>query len=180
MMDNTEIIEKGYRINLQKIDEGFAYSDVWCHAPSLGAAKKKLLDSPSAIGMKLSNGDDITFLNIPVVRASQYDLVMFQGKRISRARKEEMEKRQKRFAKINAIIDDKAVTHCYITKGPLYYRGNYNGYTLERVEAGVYEKRSAASHAIHSDDVTLVPIQKEEHNALITESIEQLKKRIIP
>ena len=70
-MDEKKVImEKCYQINLSKINEGYLYSEESCYAESLGKAKSELLSRLHYSNMRLKYpyDDELTFLNIPVIR----------------------------------------------------------------------------------------------------------------
>lgn len=85
---------------------------------------------------------------------------------------------RQRNSKLNKIEKDKKITHCYIRKGA-YYRPNSSGYTDFLHMAGVFTKEEALKSARHCIDISLVPIDITEHNAMILEKIMDLSTRLI-
>lgn len=175
----TTVATKAYKINLNRIDEGYSYSEVICHASTFNEAKSRLLQKVRYDGMKLRLGDDLTYLNIPVVRAKEYDLVDFEGKYISQFEVHEILDKRKRMDYFNSILTDQSVTHCYIRKHGSYYRPNACGYTQIKAFAGVYEKSDAISHGKSCSDLQIIPINSAEHNKMIESEIEDFKTRLI-
>lgn len=57
------------------------------------------------------------------------------------------------------FLDDKSITHCYITKNGWYYRPNSSGYTDIKEEAGIYTKEEGVKHALSCDKLLLIPIK---------------------
>lgn len=80
---------------------------------------------------------------------------------------------------LNRLAKNKKVTHVYIIKG-VYYRPNCCGYTDYRTRAGVYEKEDAIQQATSCRDLTLIPINFEEHNNEIIDAVKDLLTRYLP
>lgn len=80
---------------------------------------------------------------------------------------------------INRIAKNKKITHCYIKKRGSYYRPSSSGYTDYQTRAGVYTKEEALSHYDHCDELIIVPIDINQHNALIIEEVKEYLSRII-
>ena len=78
---------------------------------------------------------------------------------------------------LNKIAKNKNITHCYIRKGS-YYRPESCGYTDYITKAGVYKKEYAISLAINPE-LTIIPIDKNEHNKAIVDEVKDLMSRYI-
>jgi len=183
-MEKYKLLKKAYRIDLNKIEEGFAYSEKFCHAETVGKAKKILLDMVRYEDMCLYDffkceKIELTYLNIPVFRYPESDLFEFEGEEMCKWQIERELEKRKRFAEYDAMLADENITHCYIMKRGVYYAPNCNGYTEYSIKAGVYEKSDAVRHAKSCDELTIVPIKIDEHNERILKTIEDLKTRII-
>lgn len=176
---DLQVIEKGWQINLLWIDEGYLYSECVCSATTKGKAKSKLLKQNEVRNMILRTGEELTFLNIPLIACPEVDLVMYEGEPVRRNKVSEIEQRKAHQGSLQAIIDDVAVTHCYIRKRGTYYQDNYCGYTEYRIAAGVYPKADAVNHCRRCEDLTAVPIDIEDHNAHLNKHIESVKQRLI-
>jgi hypothetical protein len=96
----------------------------------------------------------------------------------AREAKRELKKQQKRIAVLDGILNNETITHCYIRKGS-YYRPDSCGYTDYRHRAGVYTKEYAVSHAKRCEEITVVPIDIEEHNAFLTAEIQDIQSRLL-
>lgn len=175
------VLEKGYSIDLGRIDEGFLYSEHSCTAVSRSEAKTKLLRKIRFDDMKLRYcGSEVTYLNIPVVRNKDQDLILFEEKPVKRSEVDYILLKRKRAAYFQSIMDDPNVSHCYIVKAGSYYRPNACGYTQVITKAGVYEKAEAVEHGLSCGDLRIVPIVTEEHNTALQKEIDEMKSRILP
>lgn len=176
----SSVVKKGYKINLNRIEEGYMYSEISCAATSRGAAKTKLLKNPATIGMQLrGSGEEVNYANLPVVRDKEYDVVEFQGKLVTSAELGVITERRKRDKMLEGFLSDPVITHCYIKKNGSYYCDNHSGYTAFRFNAGVYEKVEAVSCAKSCSDLVIVPINITEHNIYIQKEIKKLESRLI-
>jgi len=178
-MGGCEMI-KGYELNLSVIDEGYLFSRYVCSAENKGKAKSNLLKQIRNEGMKLRWSDDeINFLNIPVIRNKEYDMVEYNGDIITKSKLRDVQRSEKHAKELQDILNDEKTTHCYIKKRGVYYSENYNGYTEFKVHAGVYPKLDACKHAKGCEEVTIVPIVNTEHNDYLNNHIERIKSRLL-
>jgi hypothetical protein len=168
--------QKAFGIDLGQINEGFCYSPIICHAESRSKAKSILLKKEP--DLQLWSGDEVTYLNMPIVRMPEYDLFEFEDKELNKEAIAKIIAERERRQKIVEILNDKAITHCYIKKGS-YYRPNWSGYTDYTIFAGVYEKEAACDHVFSVQNATVFPINISEHNKLIEDEIADLKSRLI-
>lgn len=177
-----EIPTKAYRIDLSKIlSEGFLYDDIFCYATSRNEAKYKLLEKIRYDGMQLLySSDEITYMNIPVIRYKEADLLPFEGNYITQREIDILLMKRERLNNFDAILNDASVSHCYIRKHGSYYRPDACGYTIMRAIAGVYTKEEAVSHGKSCDDLHIIPINTSEHNQMILDEIKDLQSRLIP
>lgn len=171
---------KAYKINLNKIDEGYLFSEFICHAESLSKAKSKLLEIVKYDSLCLKMTDvEVKFINIPVVRAKEYDLIEYNGQMLNQYQIRNLKATEKHNAELDAILVNESTTHCYIKKRGDYYRDDYNGYVHEKIYAGLYPKIDACKHARNCEELTVIPIINEEHNQYINSHIERLKSRLL-
>ena len=171
--------EKAYEIVFSKIDEGFMSSGNVCHAETFNKAKSQLLKQVEWDGWRLiSSCEELTYLNIPIRRNKDYDIVIYEGQEVRRHQVEEIKAEKARNSALDAILSDPNIKYCYIRKGS-YYRPNSCGYTSYKSDAGVYTKEKAVSEARGVKPITLEPINIEEHNKMISERIDDLKSRLI-
>ena len=179
-INKLPIVEKAYELNLERIEEGYLYSQVWTRAKKNAEARVKILRENQYEGFKIkSTGEDISYTNIPLKRMPSHDVVMFENEHIARYEVARAIKRKERIEELKAIEDNESIKFCYIRKRGQYYRPFSNGYTDFISKAGIYSKGEAISHAKGCDDLTLVPINVEDHNKMINEQIEDLQSRII-
>lgn len=172
----NKIIKKGYQVNFNKIDEGYLYSEEVTTADTIGQAKKELLGR--LYDAKTWFGDEITYLNIPVIRCEDADIIEFEGKEVSRFKIKEILEKRERFSKLDAILNDENVKFCYIRKGS-YYRPGSCGYTDFRYRAGVFTKEEAVQDGKSCSELTIIPIDIVEHNEMITKEINELSSRLL-
>lgn len=176
-----EIIRKAYTVDFGRIDEGYlADGDSFVSTEiTKGKCKSELVGMLNWEDYKLHNGDDITYLNIPIVRIPKYDIIKHDGVEISKSRYKEIMDNKVRLGKLDAILNDDNITHCHILKRGSYYASNYCGYTSIYERAGVYLKKDAVDCAKGCDELDVSPIKTIEHNNKIHKSIERLQSKII-
>lgn len=173
------IVKKAYELNLNKLDEGFLSDAIICHADTFNEAKSILLTKVKYDGWKLKySGDELSYINIPVRRNVQSDIVIFEGQEVPRDKINGIINTRERMAKFIEILANPAIQYCYILKGN-YYRPNSCGYTQFIHEAGVYTKEDAVQHAISCSELTLRPIDITEHNKMLTDKIQDFTSRLL-
>ena len=173
-----QIKEKAYQIDFSQIDEGYLWGEQVCHAESLGKAKVKLLPEVEGAKTHLFR-DEITYLNIPVIRAKEYDRIVYKGEIINRSRVKYIKRIEENDKKLDEILNDSSITHCYKMKRGVYYGWNNSGYVSFKHVAGVYPKKETVNYCKGQLDVTCVPIDTEEHNEIILNHIARVKKGLI-
>jgi len=170
---------KAYRLNIILIEEGYLMSDLYCYADKLSEAKSKLLKEILYENLKRKNDDDITYLNIPVIRAYELDKYDFEGSSLTMSQITDILAQRERFKDLDSIASNPSIEFCYIKKRGTYYMPNSCGYTSYSTEAGVYPKLEAISHAKYCDELSLVPVNKIAHNQAIYDKIKNLESRLI-
>ncbi len=170
-------MKKGYKVNLDKIEEGYLYSEYSCLAESRNEAKKILLKNFD--GKLKYETDQVSYLTIPIVRYKEIDEIEFEGEIKNKQQIESILSERRRIASLDLFLADPSVVYMYIKKGGYYYRPNECGYTEFITMAGVYEKEDAVRQAKSVRELRLIPINIEEHNKNLLERIEELKSRII-
>ncbi|OBQ56076.1 hypothetical protein JJL45_05315 [Tamlana sp. s12] len=174
-----EIVEKAYELNLDNISNGHLYPEEVVFAESRGKAKTLLSRQICIEDYKLDWEEEMTFLNMPVRRAKQYDKVLFRGEEMRREQVEYKIRVEEENAKIEKYLEDPKITHCYIKKRGSYYGWNKCGYVSYSTHAGVYPKEEAVPYCKNSLELTCVPIDNAEHNENILNQIKRLKKGLI-
>ena len=176
--ENYKISQKAWGLNWVKVEQGDYYrGNIKCvYAENASKAKSLLLKE--AQEYRLQNGDEINFINMPVIREKQADRFDFEGQDLGMLEIGQiLSKRQnaKKYAEIQSNPD---ITHCLILKRGLYYCPNYNGYTESYFGAGVYTKEEAIIEA-NCDGVSIIAINTTEHNQKILRKIEDLKSKLL-
>ncbi|PAC27845.1 hypothetical protein [Flectobacillus sp. BAB-3569] len=177
---NLKIVEKAYRIIPRRLEQPYLVDDIYCWASNKNKAKSKLYKETKNWQLKLRfTFDYLTYFNIPTERFYEMDRVIFNNKVVVRSTINALIERDKRNEKIQEILQNDEITHCYIRKGGYYYRDNARGYTELIYEAGVYPKAEAVKLARPSDEIYLIPIINSEHDKMIQDKIEEIAKRCI-
>lgn len=175
-----KVVTKGWEIDLSQIEEGFVYSKITCAANTRNEAKSLLLKKDGVEGMMLRFSEkEVDYLSLPVIRCENADIILYKGEEMSRYKAEQLRIREEHNNELDAILANEKISHCYIKKRGSYYGDNYGGYTEHITRAGVYTKEKAVSHARGILEITIVPINIEEHNERIFKSIEELRGHLI-
>lgn len=173
------IVKKAWELNFDKIKDGFLGSTIIVYADNVNKAKQLILTEITYDEWVLKHTEEvINYMNIPIVRCKGADRVIFEGTPTRRNDIEEIKQERKRIAELDAILNNPAITHCYIDKGG-YYRPNWCGYTDQLHRAGIYTKQEAVEHAKKVREIRLKPIDNTEHNNMINKEIAELKTRLI-
>ncbi len=177
-----KLAKKAYIVHTSSVDEGFlADQDGWVsYAESKGKAKSELFNEIVYCGgfEKLRNGDEITFLNLPVVRCKERDKYEFNGKELTTYEIAAVIREQQRISELDVMLLNPSVNYCYIKKGG-YYRPGGAGYTDMKHRAGVFTKEEGVRDAKSCRDLDIIPINIEEHNKMIQAEIDDLKTRLL-
>lgn len=170
---------KAYGIDWDKISEGAYYCGNIgvVYADTVGKAKSLLLPEIQDYKLLYSE-EDITFINIPIKREKLADKFDFEGEVLTRWEFEEIKHEKERQLKLDEILNNNNITHCYIYKRG-YYKENWCGYTDFEHRAGVYDKKEAINHARNVSEITIYPIDNVKHNEMINNEIIKLQAKII-
>lgn len=179
LIESLPVIQKGWKLGANQLEEPWYYDHLTCRADYRSKAKSIFMNMSEMDSIKNKWGDEVTFLNVPVIRCKEVDLVEFNGIQIIRSKVREEFKKQDHQNKLDNIMANPEITHCHIMKRGLYYRDNSCGYVESKLGAGVYTKDYACSHAKGILELKIVPINKEEHNKYLMDHIEAIKKRMI-
>jgi hypothetical protein len=178
-VEKLEIKQKAWRLNLDMIDEGYLCCKVIVYANTRNGAKSEILKEMRHEEYKLAYSvSDVTYTNVPILRAESYDKLLFEGVELTRQGIDSILKDRERKDKLYDILNDPNISHCYIRKGN-YYRPNSCGYTDFIHRAGVYTKEEAVKHANGCSDLTIIPIDPVVHNGILNKEIEDIKSRLI-
>lgn len=175
-----KILEKAYEVDFKQIKEGFLASNEQCYAKTRNEARKKLLCQIAYDDWIIKDSlEKVNYLNIPVIRLKENDILNFSGKQIKRWELKEYLIHKKRYEELDKILNNKNIIYCYKVKGRKFYKLNNCGYTQYSYKAGIYTKEDAVSDAKNSNKLWVRPINIEEHNKNVLNEIEILKKSII-
>ena len=175
-----KLVEKGYKLNLDLIEQGFCYDDRYTSATSRNKAKSNIWNQIKYDGHKTYLGDQVTYLNIPIKRYEDGDLFLLEdGRKMTIEDIKYENVKIERNKKLDDILNDTNVKYCYIKKRGLYYRPDNCGYTEYKISAGIYSKEDAVGSGRGCHDLIIVPIDIQEHNKVLQEHIESVKSRLI-
>jgi hypothetical protein len=177
-----ELKEKAWVANPEQFDKPwFAPDDIY-YGDTLGKAKSVAWKAIESDSLKTRWGDDITFLNLKLIRCKHADKYLVDGELKTMGRIEEENQYKERARTLEALVAANPNAKAYIRKGGYYYRPNSCGYTERELDAGVYSIQEAASAVMSCglrDNMKAIVINPEEHNAMILSKIEELKSKLI-
>jgi len=177
-MKNLKILKKAYCLNLEKIDNPELHNEEIMYYETRGKAKKDLAELHSCYGVTINN-EPISFLNIPIKRCKKADIVLYKNKPIQKYMIEAIKRLDEHNKKLDDFLENDEVEFCYIRKHGSYYRWGYAGYTGFKHKAGIYSKEDAVKHCKNIIELECIPINIEEHNAILKTEIDEIKKGII-
>ena len=151
----NDIIRKAFYLDLDRIYDGFQYSDRIIYADSINKAKSILLADIRYDDMKINNGDEITYFNIPVKRSYLNDEYDFEGRILKKYNIDHIMSERERLSILDKFLFDNIGKQFHILKGGWYYRKGSCGYTANKNEGGIYSVEDAISHAKHCSDLIL-------------------------
>jgi hypothetical protein len=154
-----KIIQKAYQIDLSKIDEGYLFTPIILYSKNRNTARSELMKKIKYLDLRLLHSkSEISYSNIPVIRCYEDDEVEYCGKGMTREKMEWERKIEKHNQKLDAILNDNNISHCFIRKNGAYYRDSCQGYTEKREYAGIYLKHDAVQEARNITEIIVVPI----------------------
>lgn len=130
-----EIIEKAWRVNAEKFEEPWYHGDQIYYGTK-GSVKYSAI-SDNDVG-RLTNDKEINFLTIPIIRAKDYDKILYCGEVIKRWEI----KNKIREQKIKTLPKDKMYyvqdSRNYVGNAVLWFGLNNNGYVTDLSKAQKY------------------------------------------
>jgi len=100
------LVKKAYQIDMDRLDEGYLADVIFCHAKNINFAKVELLKSVRYDGWKLKyTGEELNYLNIPVIRRRESDIVIFEGQEVVRCKIESIKEERERTEKLDEILN---------------------------------------------------------------------------
>lgn len=178
-MEKYELKQKAYGIDFSKIEEGSFYNEEHVNADNRNKAKLLLLSFATCAGLVNTYGEDITYLNIPVLRVPEFDLYIFEGEERTKKNIKYILEERKHIASLDKVLFNPEIKYCYIRKRGSYYCPNSRGYTQFEHKAGVYTKEEAISAAKSCSELNVVPINIAAHNKMIRDEINDLSTRLL-
>ncbi|TXK52365.1 hypothetical protein FVR03_01225 [Pontibacter qinzhouensis] len=177
-----ELKEKAWVLNKQNFGEPWFVPDDAFYGETKGKAKKQAWDSIKDDGLKNFLGDEITYLNMPLVRCKEYDKYLVNGELKTLIRIEEDNRREERDERLEQLLISNPDAKAYIRKGGYYYCSGFCGYTERQADAGVYTIQEAVREVKGCslrDHMDAILIDVEQHNKLILDKIKSLQSRLI-
>lgn len=174
-------IEKAYIVPQHQYNEPWFAPEIIVYANTRSEAKTKALN-------KLDDeyldkwGEPIGFLNIKILRHKIYDKYLIDGELKTKEQIDRDNIYKQREEMLDKLLSDNPGSMAYIKKGSYYYMPNSCGYTERKDTAGIYTIEDAVSEVRHcsiNDCMQAIVINKEEHNKMIMDKINDLKIRLI-
>jgi hypothetical protein len=138
-----ELIEKAWSLDLDAISGGHCCGEIIVYAETRGKAKSKMMETDASDYVLNITEEDITFLNVPVIRAKNLDTVKLENKEMVRNRAmsylDQLEKRNK----IELHSSEKfhrQHTREYLGNAIGFWALNGRGYTIDPEKAHIYTK----------------------------------------
>lgn len=85
-LDNGVLSIKCYSLNRHLISEGYLLEQVYIYAETRNKAKISCLSEILHQGLHHYNGDELTYLNLPLIRNKDHDKVIYDGKLIDKSK----------------------------------------------------------------------------------------------
>ena len=101
--DKFLIFKKGYKIDLDRIEDTYLWCDKCCQSDNINQARKQLLELVRFDDMKLKNGNELNYLNIPVIRAKGFDVIIYNGEKKERWRIEHELSEKERISELEQL-----------------------------------------------------------------------------
>lgn len=138
-----ELIKKAWSLDLDVIDEGHFCEDIVIYAGTKGKAKSEMMKTDVQYHKLWSIDEEITFLNVPVIRAKNLDIVKIDNREMARniamSYLDQLEKRNK----IELHSSDEFYrqhTREYSGNAIGFWALNGKGYTIDPEKAHIYTK----------------------------------------
>lgn len=165
-VEKLKIVEKAWMMNLDKIEEGYLYSECIKYAETKGKAKSKFLYSFDGIP---EHEDELTFLNMPVLRCKESDKVLFDDEIIYRYQVEKRIWCKNRDEKSIKLVKENPNSLFFIKAGCYnsYWGPNRAGYMSCYYKRGRYAGKEALNIVLGSSferKETLELFDKKLHN----------------
>lgn len=131
-----KIINKAWRVNAEKFYEHW-HHDTGIYYGTRGQAKRQALPDNDA-GELIKTGTYPDFLTMPVIRAKDYDIILYKGEKIKRYQIREVERK----IKIKNLPKDKCFyvqdARNYVGNAVLWWGINGRGYVTDLSKAHKY------------------------------------------
>lgn len=180
------LVQKAYVINENHMEAEFGYhacNDV-VYAETTGKAKSKLLNSHAFEEWKTSEGDELTYLNIPIRRAKGSDKYLFRGKEQTKSSIEYILDKEDRDNALDKLLEENPNAKAYVYSGIRggYWGENHCGYYSDKHKAGIYSLEEAVGivqRSCLSRNEQVEMIDPDQHNKEVMSRIEKLKTHLV-
>lgn len=135
-----------------------------------------------AIRDKYGDWQDLTYLNLRMIRTKHHDQYELNGEVLSVRQIQDKEERLIQKETLEQLIIDNPEAFVYIKKGGYYYGPKYCGYTESPINAGIYPIKDGVREVLGcdiKDNMKVILIEKEIHNQRIKKRISELESLII-
>tara|TARA_R100000951_G_scaffold113781_1_gene116542 strand:+ start:539 stop:1087 length:549 start_codon:yes stop_codon:yes gene_type:complete len=138
-----EIIKKAWSLQLDQIEEGYMCSEETVYAETRGKAKSEMMKTDAQYLELAFDKEEITFLNVPIFRDKDNDIVKVKGQEMHRSSAlfylEQLEKRNK--IELHSSNEfHRQHTREYVGNAIGFWALNGRGYTIDPEKAHVYTK----------------------------------------
>lgn len=178
-----ELKEKAWVINSINWNHPYLVPETIYRAKTLAQAKSKAFTDMQFDGTLDRWMEPITFLSLKMKRQPKSDTYLIGGEIKTEATIElDAQIKEKNDALDDILLQNPPTAMAYIRKGGYYYRPNNAGYTEYVLEAGVYTLEDAVSSVRNTgyyDHMSAIVIDKEVHNKMINDKIQELKSKLI-
>lgn len=183
MGKSIKLLRKAWTIRIQDFNEFYFLNAPVVYHESRDKAKFELWKVIYNDGWELCNiFKELTYINTPIIRDKEADVVLYKGKEIYRNQIEEVDRQGIEIKKREDIKNNPEVELVFIIKRGDYYSKNFNGYTSYKMRAGIYTKEEALKHVEGCFDygLTIEPVNMKEikdlNEEFLQRSLNELKK----
>lgn len=174
--------EKAWEVPQHIFKEPWFAPEIIVYANTRSEAKTKALNELGYDEYLDKWGEPIGFLNIKILRHKMSDKYLVNGELKTKEQIDRDKSYRDRDEMLDKLLSDYPNSMAYIKKGYQYYMPNNCGYTELKEVAGIYTLEDAIQSVKHcsiDDNMQAIVINKEEHNNMITDKINDLKTRLI-
>lgn len=185
MKSNFEIVEKAYQCYADIEEAEYYFSDGGPieTGKTKGEVKNKAFISYFESNRMKYTGEDVQYKDIKARRVPDYDIVIYNGKNMSRKSAENNIKEKERDENIKKLRDENPGALAVVWNGSYgtYWGDNRCGYNSSLCKAGIYSIEEAANIVIGSSidrDEKVIIVTNNDINSSVDEEIQALEKKI--